>query len=157
MSDDDTLVAAFVVLLVGFGSLLAFVVRAERHPRLVARWVTLLSGPWQAPPSRAARMLLPFMLFTVALLGGLGVIVVVGQSISGRPDKPTGAFLALVILWMAVVSALGLAMIVVGRTGRPAWLVMKPIRGMTPDEIEDWIDVHADWDQVRRRRQRRRN
>lgn len=157
MSDDETLVAAFVVFVVVFGALLAFVVRAERHPRFVARWVTLLSGPWQAPPSRAARMLLPSMLFMVALLGGLGVIVVVGQSISGRPDKPMGAFLALVILWMAVFSALGLAMIVVGRTGRPAWLVMKPIRGMTPDEVEDWIDVHADWDQVRRARRRRRN
>ncbi len=157
MSDDETLIAAFVVLLVGFGSLLAFVVRAERHPRFVARWVTLLSGPWQAPPSRAARMLLPSMLFTVALLGGLGVIVVVGQSMSGRPDRPKGAFLALVILWMAVVSALGLAMIVVGRTGRPVWLVMKPIRGMTPDQIEDWIDTHADWEQVRRARRRRRD
>lgn len=58
-------------------------------------------------------------------------------------------------LWTTV--TLGLAMIVVGRTGRPAWLVTKPIRGMTPDEIEDWIDVHADWDQVRRARRGRRD
>ena len=79
MSDGNTLVAALVVLVAGSASLLAVVVRAGRHPRFLARWVAMLSGPWRAPPSRAAHVLLPCLLFMVALMGGLAVSVV-GQS-----------------------------------------------------------------------------
>lgn len=156
MSDGD-LIALCVALVAAFGLLLSFAGRAERHSRLVARWVHFLASYRQVPRFRAARMLLPSLLFVVELfVGGAAFVPLAGpyRDASGPPPAHVVVF---VVLWLVGFAALGLATIVVARTGRPAWLVMKPIRGLTSDQIEDWIDTHADWEQALRARRRRRD
>ena len=156
MSDGD-LIALCVALSAGFGLLVFVAARAERHSRFIARWVHFLAGHRQLPRFRAARRLLPSLLSIVELFVGGAVIVLLGGPYRDAPVPPPTPLVALIVLWLAGSAALAVSTIVVGRTGRPAWLVMKPIRGMTPDEIEDWIDVHADWDQVRRAQRRGRD
>lgn len=155
MPDAGTLVLALAIV-AGFGWLLSLAVGAERHSRFVARWVDFLAVEWHERRFRAARRLLPFLLFIAEFLAGAAAMLLLAGRYRQQPGPPPAPIVALLILWLVGFAALGLATIVVARTGRPTWLVMKPIRGMTPDQIEDWIDTHADWEQVPRARRRRR-
>ena len=49
------------------------------------------------------------------------------------------AELGLVVTGFALVVVLLVMLLIVMRTGRPHFLVLKPCRGMSPDEIEAWL------------------
>ncbi len=69
----------------------------------------------------------------------LGADVPATQPPAGTGTPLSTAGLILLLLPFAIVVALAVMLLVVMNTGRPRFLVLKPCRGMAPDEIEAWL------------------
>lgn len=139
----------------GLGGLLHATLCAGRSARFVTRWACLLSAEWQTPRHRAARMALPALLWMPVLLGGLAALVLLIGREGGHPGPPSVPLVVFLVLWLTGVALLGVGTLTAGRTGRPRWLVVTPLRGMRADEVETWIDATADWHRARRGRDKR--
>ena len=143
----SSLVGTFLLFLATWS--LSVLMHAEKHRSFISRWAAITNQLVSYPPLQFVRTVISLTLL-IAMLG-LGVLV--GPLMNSLEPSPAvragtgGVSLAdfafpvtLILLGMIVV--LASVTLVISRTGRPKFLVLKPCRGASRAEVETWLSMH---------------
>lgn len=132
-----------------FWWLLFTVLRAERFARYVARWIHSWNRLFLVRVDRAARGLMLAVAGCTWLMTGLATFSLWLLASPQGLGNSRGWFFSAVAMWLAILVVFVVGVVAVALTGRPAMLVIKPCRGMSPTEINRWVretaDLPASW------------
>ena len=121
---------------------------AEKHRGFISRWAKVTNRLVSYPPLQFVRTVISLTLLMATL--GLGVLVgPLTDSLEPTPAGRAGTggvsladfalpvnllLFGLVVLWALVT-------LVISRTGRPKFLVLRPCRGASRAEVERWLSM----------------
>lgn len=127
---------------------LSVLVRAEKHRGFISRWAAMTNQLVSYPPLQFVRTVIPVTL----LMATVGLDALVGPLMNSLEPLPAvragtgGVSLAdfafpvtLILLGMIVV--LASVTLVISRTGRPKFLVLRPCRDASRAEVERWLSM----------------